>query len=157
MANEKPGPFRTRLRVKSKSETVGQDLAAPPSPPRRSLMEALQQAATQTTVRPDESSDAGHSQSSPSPAKTEVISPATPVTAKPLFDEKPSRPTRLTRSSRIGRLAAARLRQLARLKEEAEGLERIVRGEVEEATVEIVHRDPRRRRRSANSDFNRRS
>jgi len=47
------------------------------------------------------------------------------------------------------------LRQLARLKEEAEGLERIVRGEVEEATVEIVHRDPRRR--SANSDFDRRS
>ena len=78
MENDKPGPFRTKLRVKAKTETVGEDLAEPPvaaALPRRSLMEALQQAAAQTSAQrspsSDASSDASHSPTAPSaPAKT---------------------------------------------------------------------------------------
>lgn len=59
---------------------------------------------------------------------------------EPSENETPRRIRRPSRT-RVGRLAAAKLRQLERLKEAASSLESLARGEFEEATVEIIHRD----------------
>jgi len=153
--NDRSEPFRTKLRIKtgaSKASERNSAASSPEVPPRsRSLMQALQQAASQREAQPTTPTNIAPSHDDgPTPATTEVIKPAGPRGSK-FFSESVPRPRRLAKSSRVGRLAAAKLRQLARLKEEAEGLQSLVSGEIEEATVEIIRREEGRRPGDRNS------
>ncbi len=138
MANDPAGPFRTKVRVKgAATEAVQPDPAVRERP--ASLMEALKQAASNGTPEGRPSGTVHE------PLKRPVRKPAAAVSrwVDEPDDPDPPRRFRRPRTTRVGRLAAAKLRQLERLKEAAASLESLARGEVEEATVEIVRRDRR--------------
>lgn len=130
MAKEPTGAFRTKVRVKARTRPE-QDATAPgqPVPPqkRSSLMEALKQ------VRASPSTDA----QAATDTKRESRSPETPQPAEEGRNDRHKPPA----TSREGRLASSKLKQLQRLREAAAGLEMLARGEIEEATVEIIRRD----------------
>lgn len=121
MAKKPAEPFRTKVRVKGTASST-QNVQSAVFPPTRSLMEALKEAG----------------------AKPEISRPASvqPADATEFSDETPP-PPRVVRRVRHkpGRLAAAKLRQLARLREAAASLESLASGEIEEATVEIIRHD----------------
>jgi hypothetical protein len=166
--------FRTRVRVKAGSLTVSseggradaerqtEDVPRAAERP-RSLLEALKQAVPEPVVshpetqappatgtpRPAEGGQRRRSTSrsrktqphvDPAGARVQQTLPVSPAsTPKASWRAKPSP---------AGRQAAARLKQLERLRETAAGLESLARGEIEEATVEIIRYDgPRPTRR----------
>ena len=139
MANDPAEAFRTKVRVKPAAARAEADSSGPASAaPPRSLMEALRQAAVPNTAEVKASPA-----TRPPPVPPETEPPSISRQARELIDAEPPRQSRTSRPvrSRVGRLAAAKLRQLQRLREAAAGLESLARGEIEEATVEIIHRD----------------
>lgn len=140
MAKDPASPFRTRVRVKGvATEAVPSNPAVhetAPADSRLSLMEALKRAKPPPPSGKDQQPEVERSESQHAPR------PA-PVVARWKQEQTDAEPPRRVRrpSRRVGRLAAAKLRQLARLKEAASSLESLARGEFEEATVEIVRRD----------------
>ena len=134
LAKEPAEAFRTRIRVKGASNAASEDrgASAPPAQASRSLMEALKEVAPDRTKQPIPER----------PAERPATAPRGP--------DQPARMARAVKAS-IGRAAAAKLRHLERLRDAAQGLERVTRGEIEEATVEIVRHDgnpPSRRGRA---------
>ena len=129
------GPFRTKVRVKGTGVSIDRPGVAAPRAPSGgpgSLMEALEKARHPASARPVTASTAkATDRPQDSRNRREAAESETP------YSPKLSRAAR----TRVGRLAAAKLRQLQRLKEAAAGLESLARGEIEEATVEIVRRD----------------
>lgn len=142
------GAFRTKIRVKAAQSrpdqrTVGGGPAVPSRAP-GSLMDALKQ------VRHASASDhpSGVTSATKRPSSSREAESA--AAAEDQHRPKSSRVAK----ARVGRLAAAKLRQLQRLKTAAASLESLTRGEIEEATVEIIRRDGGKRpdhRRPASS------
>jgi hypothetical protein len=99
-------------------------------------MEALEQ------VRASSDGDAEQPKKEASGTKPPARSHEVPQPAETVSNSR----TKSSRSAtaRAGRLAAAKLRQLQRLQEAAASLEKLARGEIEEATVEIIRRDSKR-------------
>lgn len=145
LAKDSAGAFRTKVRVKSAAEQADAASSKPTSTaPPRSLMEALKQATPgPTNAELPVGKATTQPAASKAPAPTETQPSSVSRQARELIDSEPPRPSRSSRSGkvRVGRLAAARLRQLQRLKEAAAGLESLARGQIEEATVEIIRRD----------------
>lgn len=139
MEEEPKSAFRTKVRVKARSGRPDRNATAPelPGPPKKpiSLMEALEQ------VRASSDGDAEQPNKETSGTKRPARSHEVPQPAETASNNrKSSRPT----PARTGRIAAAKLRQLQRLQEAAASLEKLARGEIEEATVEIIRRDSKR-------------
>lgn len=138
MEEEPKSAFRTKVRVKARSGRPDRNATAPelPGPPKKpiSLMEALEQVRTSSDGHSEPNKEASGTKR---PARShEVPQPAETASN----NRKSSRPT----PARTGRIAAAKLRQLQRLQEAAASLEKLARGEIEEATVEIIRRDSKR-------------
>ncbi len=140
MAKDPASPFRTKVRVKGMAtEAVPPDPAVHETAPangRLSLMEALERAKPALPSGSDQQPKVELSKDRDAPRPV-------PAIARWEQEQSDAEPPRRVRrpSRRVGRLAAAKLRQLARLKEAASALESLARGEFEEATVEIVRRD----------------
>lgn len=136
MVKDPTGPFRTKIRLKDAGREPDRMPAAesPQAPPEQpgSLLEALKQARRpHTGARPQSARTAD-----PAGLPSDRHDDGGAAESQPHLP-KPPRPAR----AKVGRLAAARLRQLQRAKEAAASLESLARGEIEEAIVEIVHRD----------------
>jgi len=137
---EPKSAFRTKVRVKARSSRPDRNTTAPEPtvPPKKpiSLMEALEQ------VRASSDGDAEQPKKEASGTKPPARSHEVPQPAETVSNSR----TKSSRSAtaRAGRLAAAKLRQLQRLQEAAASLEKLARGEIEEATVEIIRRDSKR-------------
>ena len=124
--------------MKARSSRPDRNTTAPEPtvPPKKpiSLMEALEQ------VRASSDGDAEQPKKEASGTKPPARSHEVPQPAETVSNSRKSRPT----PARTGRIAAAKLRQLQRLQEAAASLEKLARGEIEEATVEIIRRDSKR-------------
>ena len=150
LAEDPAGAFRTMVRVKAAAAQAeaGPNTPAPGAPP-RSLMEALKQAGTKPAVAVPQTAPESRNTE---PASTRPSARPAPSPddssrqARELIDAEPPRRSRSSRpgTARVGRLATAKLRQLQRLKEAAASLESLARGEIEEATVEIIRHDSSR-------------
>src|SRR5690606_31404530 len=104
--NDRSEPFRTKLRLKTGANKASEQhsAASPPelAPRSRSLMQALQQAASQHEPQPAASANIDRPQDNdPPPARTEVIKPAGPRGATHLSESVLPRPRRLGKSSRV--------------------------------------------------------
>ena len=154
------GGFRTRVKVKGATQTAAAPEIAPIVRP-RSLIEALKQGAmapdTSTVIASAEQPSSAKppakkrkKASAKQPRKTAGKASAEPTRAA----EAPARPVDTTPPLQMdsprdtlaaqwtpGRRVAARLKQIEHLKETTAGLEFLARGEIEEATVEIIRHD----------------
>ncbi|MCL4767947.1 MAG: hypothetical protein KJZ80_17115 [Hyphomicrobiaceae bacterium] len=151
MAKDPAVVFRTKVRVKGGADDAARaasavERAPTPFAPPRSLMDALKQAAPPASSAAEPApfrNRPGDLTGAAAAASTKTEPPPLPRPARAtISSELPTTPkSPRAGKSRAGRLAAARLRQLQRLKDAAAGLETLARGEIEEATVEIIRHD----------------